>query len=914
MVLARLWESLTSQPVPLPLLSSLCTRMLRKVLHRGLRTCFSRLGFFIASHPVFFVSAPVLISILLGASFSRYKVEENIEYLLAPKHSLAKIERNLVDSLFPVNRSKHRLYSDLQTPGRYGRVIITSSRRANMLDQHHTDLILKLHSAVKRIQVHRPGFNYTFAHICMLSNEKTCIVDDIVHILEELKAARSLNRTNFIITYPITQLKDGREVYNGHQLGGVTVHSKDRVKSAEAIQLTYYLQAINSLNELVAEKWESIFCETVESFQKLNSEVKMYPFTSSSLGEDFQKTSRVAERYLITSLMLVVSLAILCCSMQDCVRSKPWLGLLGLVTISLSTLTAAGIINLTGGKYNSTFLGIPFIMLGHGLYGTFEMLSSWRKTREDQHVKERTAVVYADTMISFSLTTAMYLVTFGIGASPFTNIEAARIFCRNSCIAIFFNYLYIISFYGSSLVFTGYIENNYQHSIFCRKVPKPEILQVKSLWYRFLMTARFSEDTTDSEETNSYESHLLVCFLRRYYCDWITNTYVKPFVVLFYLVYISFALMGYLQVNEGSDLSNIVATETRTITYTAIQQKYFSNYSPVIGFYIYESIEYWNTSVQEDVLEYTKGFVRISWFESYLNYLRKLNISTGLPKKNFTDILRYSFLKNPRYAYFSEDIIIPKKYNNEVDVVASRMFLIAKTMETNREELYDLLETLRKLSLTSKVKFIVFNPSFVYMDRYASSIGAPLQNSCISALFLLFFSSFLVASSIINIWITLTVASVAFGVIGFMTLWKVELDCISVLCLIYGINYTIDNCAPLISTFILGKEFTRTKWVKNSLELHGVAILQSYLCYIVGLIPLAAVPSNLTRSLFRCLFLIAFVTFFHCFAILPVMLTFVPPSKKKRKEKKTQENREEIECVEMVDLDSTRVVDQITTV
>ncbi|XP_041437747.1 patched domain-containing protein 1 isoform X2 [Xenopus laevis] len=748
----------------------------------------------------------------------------------------------------------------------------------------------------------------------MLSNDKTCIVDDIVHILEELKAARSQNRTNYIITYPITMLKDGKEVYNGHQLGGVTVHSKDRVKSAEAIQLTYYLQAINSLNEVVAEKWESIFCEMVESFQKLNREVKLYTFTSSTLGQDFQKTSRVSERYLITSLALVVSLAVICCSMQDCVRSKPWLGLLGLVTISLSTLTAAGIVNLTGGKYNSTFLGIPFIMLGHGLYGTFEMLSSWRKTREDQHVKDRIAVVYADTMISFTLTTAMYLVTFGIGASPFTNIEAARIFCRHSCIAIFFNYLYVLSFYGSSLVFTGYIENNYQHSIFCRRVPKPEILQVKSLWYRFLMTAKFSDDTADAEETNSYESHLLVCFLKRYYCDWITNTYVKPFVVLFYLVYISFALMGYLQVHEGSDLRNIVATETRTINYTTVQQKYFSNYSPVIGFYIYESIDYWNTSVQEDVLEYTKGFVRISWFESYLNYLRKLNMSTALPKKNFTDILRYSFLKTPRYAHFSEDIIIPKKYNNEVEVVASRMFLVAKTMETNREELYDLLETLRKLSLTSKVKFIVFNPSFVYMDRYASSIGAPLQNSCISALFLLFFSAFLVASSIINVWITLTVASVEFGVIGFMTLWKVELDCISMLCLIYGINYTIDNCAPLISTFILGKDFSRTKWVKNSLEVHGVAILQSYLCYTVGLIPLAAVPSNLTRTLFRCLFLIAFVTFFHCFAILPVILTFVPPSKKKRKEKKTPENREEIECVEMVDLDSTRVVDQITTV
>ncbi|XP_006013422.1 patched domain-containing protein 1 [Latimeria chalumnae] len=886
--------------------------MLRQVLHKGLRTCFSRLGYFIASHPVFFASAPVLISILLGASFSRYRIEENVEYLLAPKHSLAKIERNLVDSLFPVNRSKHRLYSDLQTPGRYGRVIITSSRKGNMLDQFHTDLILKLHFSVNKIQVPMLGINYTFAHMCVLNDDKTCIVDDVVHILEELQASRSLNKTGFTIMYPITHLKNDREVYIGHQLGGVTLHSKDRVKSAEAIQLTYYLQTINFLNDMVAEKWESIFYETVELFQASNGAVKLYPFTSSSLSEDFQKTSRVSEQYLITSLILVVFLAILCCSMRDCVRSKPWLGILGLVTMSLATLTSAGIINLTGGKYNSTFLGIPFIVLGHGLYGTFEMLSSWRKTREDQHVKERMATVYADSMLPFSFTTAMYLVTFGIGASPFTNIEAARIFCRNSCIAVFFNYLYVLSFYGSNLVFTGYMENNYQHSLFCRKVPKPEVLQGKPLWYRLLLTAKYNEETADSVETSTYESHLLICFLKRYYCDWITNTYVKPFVVLFYLVYISFALMGYLQVNEGSDLSNIVATETRTIAYTTAQQKYFSNYSPVIGFYIYESIEYWNISVQEDVLEYTKGFVRISWFESYLNYLRKLNMTTGLPKKNFTEMLRNSFLKTPQFSHFSEDIIFAKKYNNEVEVVASRMFLVAKTMETKREELYDLLETLRKLSLTSKVKFIIFNPSFVYMDRYASSIGAPLQNSCISGLFLLFFSAFLVADSLINVWLTVTVASVEFGVIGFMTLWKIELDCISVLCLIYGINYTIDNCAPLISTFVLGKDFTRTKWVKNTLELHGVAILQSYLCYTVGLIPLAAVPSNLTRTLFRCLFLIAFVTFFHCFAILPVILTFLPPSKKKKKEKKNPEHREEIECVEMVD--STRVVDQITTV
>uniref|UniRef100_A0AAY4A3B2 SSD domain-containing protein n=2 Tax=Denticeps clupeoides TaxID=299321 RepID=A0AAY4A3B2_9TELE len=543
------------------------------------------------------------------------------------------------------------------------------------------------------------------------------------------------------------------------------------------------------------------------------------------------------------------------------------------------------------------------------------MLSSWRRTREDQHVKERVAAVFSDCMLPFTASTALHLVTFGIGASPFTNIEAVRLFCRNACLSVLFNYLYILTFYGSNLVFAGYLENNYRHSLFCRRVPKPDMLQQKPAWYRFLMYTQYNEETASSEpgDLNSYESHLLVAFMKRYYCDWITNTYVKPFVVLFYLVYVSFALMGYLQVSEGSDLSNVVATETSTISYTRAQQRYFSSYSPVIGFYIYESIEYWNASVQEDLLEYTKGFERISWFESYINYLRLLNVSTSQPRNNFTERLRSGFLRQERFTHFSDDIIFGKRADGEYEVVASRMFLIAKTTENKREEMSILLDTLRKLSLTSRVKFIIFNPSFVYMDRYASSVGAPLKNSCIAALFLLFFSTFLAADPLVNAWLTVTVASVEFGVVGFMTLLRVELDCVSVLCLIYGVNYAVDSSAPLVSAFALGREYTRTRWVKLVLEHHGVPALQSYVCYGAALLPLAAVPSNLTRTLFRCLFLTCIISAFHCLAILPVLLTFLPPSKKKRRDRKGgANNQEEIECMEMVD--STRVVDQITTV
>lgn len=222
------------------------------------------------------------------------------------------------------------------------------------------------------------------------------------------------------------------------------------------------------------------------------------------------------------------------------------------------------------------------------------MLSSWRRTREDQHVKERVASVFEDVMLRFSGSTMLHLMTLGLAASPLTNMEAVRLFCRTAALAVTVSYIYMLSFYSSCLVFTGYLETGYRHGCFCRRVPKPDRLSCKPAWYRCLMFTRYQDETQTtnpqldpshthipnsdltqtrttistgvhahvgncthlhpqanvSASTDPQDSHLLLGCVRRCYGNWITNTYVKPFVVLLYLVYISFGLMGFLQVRR----------------------------------------------------------------------------------------------------------------------------------------------------------------------------------------------------------------------------------------------------------------------------------------------------------------------------------------------------------------------------
>uniref|UniRef100_A0A096LRW2 Patched domain containing 4 n=1 Tax=Poecilia formosa TaxID=48698 RepID=A0A096LRW2_POEFO len=290
--------------------------MLRQVIHRGLRASFYWLGLFVSRHPVFFLTVPAVLTIIFGSTvLSRFKPERDLEVLVAPTHSLAKIERSLANSLFSIDQSKHKLYSDLHTPGRYGRLILLARSGGNILEL-----------ADQVLQVHRQ----------------------------------------------VLELRDGRVSFIGHQLGGVSFspNSRDQqVKFARAVQITYYLRSIGPVvQDVIAERWENEFCALVTRLSTTETphptdQLHIQSLTSFSLWRDFHQTGMLSKGEVLVSLVLVLLAATISSSMRDCLRGKPFLGLLGVLTICIANVTAAGIFFISDGKFNSTLLGIPFFAM-----------------------------------------------------------------------------------------------------------------------------------------------------------------------------------------------------------------------------------------------------------------------------------------------------------------------------------------------------------------------------------------------------------------------------------------------------------------------------------------------------------------------------------------------------------------------
>ncbi|CAL1535424.1 unnamed protein product, partial [Lymnaea stagnalis] len=69
--------------------------------HRAILRGFYHYGYFLASHPTWFLVLPVVICLGLAVGFINYNPETNIEELYAPINSRAVKDRDVMIATFP---------------------------------------------------------------------------------------------------------------------------------------------------------------------------------------------------------------------------------------------------------------------------------------------------------------------------------------------------------------------------------------------------------------------------------------------------------------------------------------------------------------------------------------------------------------------------------------------------------------------------------------------------------------------------------------------------------------------------------------------------------------------------------------------------------------------------------------------
>ncbi|CAG9783858.1 unnamed protein product [Diatraea saccharalis] len=854
-----------------------------------LNKSFYKLGLVVGKQPGYFIIIPVLLTLVMITGYQRVHYEMDPEYLFSPVSGQGKLERRIVEEHFKVNYSHRFNVGRITRAGRFGRVItVSKDNTTNMLRTEVWKELRELDELVQNITVTLPGGEtFTYREECARW-EGQCFVNDILNldkIIGEVERGE-LNLTFPIMFNPVTWEAHAFPVF----FGGSKVVD-DIIESVPAVQLVWFVRTDNKLQEQRGAAWEDAFLEAVGVAEDTGrfKHISIARFGSRTLDHELEKNTRTVIPYFGSTFILMGVFSVVTCMMADWVRSKPWLGLLGNISAVMATAAAFGCAIYLGISFIGINLAAPFLMIGIGIDDTFVMLAAWRRASSKLDVPERMAIMLSEAAVSITITSVTDMLSFFIGIfSPFPSVQ---IFCMYSGLAVCFTFIWHLTFFAGCVAVSGYREKQNRHTITMLKVlPESRARKEKKSWiYRIFCTGGI--DPADPDNPIDNKEHCIMSFFKTTMADILNNGIVKTFVIIIFIAYLAGAGYGVTNLNEGLERKKLSKEDSYSVEFFDREDLYYREFPYRIQVVISGNYNYSDPKIQDEVefltqrLENTSyisnSLYTESWLRTFINYVSRNNDYLNVTIDNEPDFIRnlkkfWLFPANP----FSLDV----NFNEAGDqIVASRFLIQAINISgTNHEK--EMVKVLRDVVAQSPLNASVFHPYFVFFDQFELVRPTSIQNLCYGALMMMITSFIFIPNILCSLWVAFSIISIEIGVVGYMALWDINLDSISMINLIMCIGFSVDFTAHICYAYMASKAKSPDARVSECLFSLGLPIVQGSFSTILGVVALLLADSYIFSVFFKMVFMVIFFGAMHGLFLLPVLLSLFGPGSCTRKQ------------------------------
>ncbi|XP_071953550.1 patched domain-containing protein 3-like [Antedon mediterranea] len=870
-------------------------------IEKALKRFFAFYGRFLARHPILFIAGSLVLAIGLGSGLRHVYVEDDAEFLYTPDNGPAKEEKRIIESIFGNHTGEGAPISRRTSEVATARIIVISKSSDGVLEKEPFEEILRLDNKVKDITIQDGDKYYTFDNICAKKwNSQSCESKSNVLTLYGFDA-NNLNTTR--IGYPFAMRKDGAPYFIGNEISGVELKDEFVLK-ATAMQLSYSIQG----EEDMTEDWLDAF---IDEFEGMNTEfLDVYVYTTHSLDVALSRESKAVRNQFSIAFTLLMGFSVLSCLRLDCVLNKPTLAIAGVLSACLAILSGFGLIALCGVPVIDISSSAPYFIISIGVDDMFIMMASWKNTNPRLPVDTRTSLTLSDAALSITITSLTDTLVFVVGAfSPFPAVSYFSILTGS---AVFFDYIYQITFFAGCMVISGRREAASRHSIFCCVKVKPDStccgLRVKSesspsdndaapndavsksggsnnggSSYTPVasdVVASNMEETKgddlpaiESDELHVVESpHPLTIFFRDRFSPFILKPGVKAVILFLYCVYIGCAIYGLTCLQEGLSYQEILPKDSFVTKFLDIESTYFKKFGFPVSVMIPVEVDFSNPEIQIDIDRELARFENqeftlpsnysVSWLRQFIRY------SKGFPNINPMTVLD-SFLNHPDFNDFTYDIEFDNAGEN---IIASRFYVTTTNIQHTSDE-RKVMDTFRETAESSSYNITVFTPPFIFFDQYLKVLGTTFRSLGIALLSMMLVSLMLIPVPMCAVWVTATILSIELGMIGFMALWGVNLDPVSMIVIIVCIGFSVDFPAHITYHYATSKATTPDERVKEGLYSLGMPVLQGAGSSILGVLVISSSDVYIFSAFFKTMFLVISLGALHALFILPIMLS-----------------------------------------
>ncbi|KAK5974989.1 SSD domain-containing protein, partial [Trichostrongylus colubriformis] len=487
----------------------------------------------------------------------------------------------------------------------------------------------------------------------------------------------------------------------------------------------------------------------------------------------------------------------------DWVRSKPIVACAGIWCPLLAVITSFGLLLWCGELYNAIVNVSPFLVLCIGIDDLFVMSAEWHRTNPDHSPARRIADTLSEAAVAITITSVTDMMTFGIGI--FTTLPGVRMFCLYTCVQVTFTYIYQLTFFSPVLAYAAEMENNGTHSLLFRKALKPD--SSVSRWKLFFMAGSvsrksqqndrtpLSKEITDTPKENKGWKSKLNVALRRLetklehhekkpeevpheetFVNKLFREIIGPFLlerstqvcaVLIYIVYLTLAIFGCLNIKEGLDPRFLVR-----------ESFYLSDFYKLIHeTFWYEDFE--NT-------EYTMNHnATMIWLEAYEMHLEREKIELNIQKPtNSTEWYhrcRDWLLVAGGRRLWEKDMVWGQSEEDFYTLKAFRFQLGLRNYQTPTDHTNSCKLMREIASRYTDFNVTTFHEYYPFADQYLELKPSLVQNFTFGLLAMFAVTVIMIPDARAALAVVICIASINTGVMGFMTFWGVNLDSVSMI-------------------------------------------------------------------------------------------------------------------------------------
>ena len=594
----------------------------------------------------------------------------------------------------------------------------------------------------------------------------------------------------------------------------------------------------------------------------------------------------------------------------------------------MATISAYGLCWFMGLKFNAVTQVLILVLLGIGIDDTFVIMDSWWDNAHIVDMKERMLAAVSHAGPAITITSFTDLIAFLAGSA--TQLPAIKTFCYYAAIGIFFDFAYQITFVVAIAYLDSLRQAKGRRDIFCCAKAGDHDgwvgqLCIKTHDAKPKSTAAAGEDAAaadspkvtkhspDSEEARSeYEEteqeaityqesdrgvlHYVVgeVIPRFILGNWIGKT----IVLLITAVFLTFGIIGCTQVNMNFNHEWFVSSSHRYSDVLDMRDLYFEGRSIPTGLYT-KQVDYpaYDTQVlledQMVAMDTNRWVVEgstSSWLRALVEHVNRtqpvlLDTTaragyTLIKPEHFYPSLQ-AFRRTPRGLEYNTDFAWADKTNTSV-LTASRMFFLIKPGPlTDGQLAIDCIDELR--DVLDKYGSFPWSFVFIFWESYKLFFTEITRNVGIAGACVFVLVTILSANPFIAFYVILSLGCVDVCLIGYMPWIGVELNSVSVVCIVLAIGLAVDYSVHIACAFLTVKSTSneehsaRAQRAAFALWKMGAAVMNGGFSTFLAVLPLLFAQSYVFKVFFRMFFLIIFFGLWFGVLVVPIALSLAGP-------------------------------------